>query len=248
MKARLALFELSLVMTFAPMALAQDPASSIIPLKEAKLNIEHNFTDKDTGFQGAVDSEGWKQLTFLGPNGVVLDFAAKGPLRNLGITELFFETVEPENAEVPISTLLSRMPAGFYNIYGPAGGPDNGKVTYGRARLTHTIPKGPELLAPAEGSTVPVADLTIDWSPVTETIDNKPVNIIAYQLIVEKVIPPHRHMIGKRNSLSMYVGPTVTKMTVPGEFLEPGTEYDWEVLAIEQSGNQTLSSASFSTK
>ena len=30
-----------------------------IPLKEAKLNIEHNATDHDTGFQGFIDSDGW---------------------------------------------------------------------------------------------------------------------------------------------------------------------------------------------
>ena len=45
-------------------------AQSAIPLKEAKLNIEHNATDHDTGFQGAIDSEGWKQLTVWGPDGV----------------------------------------------------------------------------------------------------------------------------------------------------------------------------------
>jgi len=39
----------------------------------------------------------------------------------------------------------------------------------------------------------------------------------------------------------------VTEMTIPEEFLEPGTDYDWEVLAIEESGNQTLNSSSFST-
>ena len=33
-----------------------------VPLKEAKLNIEHNATDEDTGFQGAIDSEGWRRL------------------------------------------------------------------------------------------------------------------------------------------------------------------------------------------
>ena len=33
-----------------------------VPLKEAKLNIEHNATDRDTGFQGFVDSEGWRRL------------------------------------------------------------------------------------------------------------------------------------------------------------------------------------------
>ena len=33
-------------------------AQSAIPLKEAKLNIEHNATDHDTGFQGAIVEAG----------------------------------------------------------------------------------------------------------------------------------------------------------------------------------------------
>ena len=33
-----------------------------IPLKDAKLNIEHNATDLDTGFQGFIDSDGWQHL------------------------------------------------------------------------------------------------------------------------------------------------------------------------------------------
>ena len=55
-------------------------------------------------------------------------------------------------------------------------------------------------------------------------------------------------MIGKMSSLSMYVPAGVTSMRVPKEFLEAGTDYDWEVLAIEESGNQTLSSGKFSTQ
>ena len=51
---------------------AQAQTKSVIPLKEAKLNIEHNFTAKDTGFQGAIDSEGWKSLKVIGPRGEVL--------------------------------------------------------------------------------------------------------------------------------------------------------------------------------
>lgn len=54
-------------------------------------------------------------------------------------------------------------------------------------------------------------------------------------------------MIGKRG-LSMYLPATVTSITVPAGFLEPATAYDWEVLAIEESGNQTLSSSSFETQ
>lgn len=202
-------------------ALASVPAAeaqtrTVIPLKEAKLNIEHNFTDKDTGFQGAIDSEGWKDLKVIGPRGEVLSLSATGRLRDLGLTELFFETVEPKNADVPIKDMLSRLPEGEYEIVGPAS---TGGITLGTALLTHNIPKGPTLLSPPAGGSVPHADLNISWSPVDRTIDGRPIRIIAYQLIVEKDTPPHKHMIGKPNSLSMYLPPTVTRMTVPKAFL-----------------------------
>ena len=71
--------------------------------------------------------------------------------------------------------------------------------------------------------------------------------IVAYQLIIEKDGEPHRHMIGTFG-LSMYVPPSVTRIAVPNGFLEARTKYGWEVLAIERSGNQTLSSGSFGTR
>lgn len=229
-----------LLLAFPTVCTAQTP----IPLKEAKLNIEHNFTDKDTGFQGAIDSEGWKDLTVTGPGGIVLEFEAKGKLRGLGLTELFFESVEPANADVPIKDMLARLPEGNYVISGPTPG---GGTTTGTALLTHDIPKGTTLLSPPEGGSVPYADLNVAWTAVNRTITGKPIDIIAYQLIVERDQPVHPHMIGKRNGLSMYLGPNVTRMKVPKEFLEPGVNYVWEVLAIEPSGNQTLSSGKFST-
>ena len=223
-------------------------ATESIPLKEAKLNIEHNAKDEDTGFQGFLDSEGWNTMTVTGPDGKVLDFNGRGELGQLGLTELFFETVEPENADVPIEELLESLPEGNYVFEGTAMevGERLGTTT-GTALLTHDIPKGPELLTPEEDEEVPEdKDLLVSWEPVDETIDGSDVSIIAYQLIVEKDEVPHQHMIGKFG-LSMYLPPNVTEMTIPAEFLEPGTDYEWEVLAIEESGNQTLNSSSFST-
>jgi hypothetical protein len=238
-----------LVMLIA--ACSQTPASSdaaggdVIPLKDAKLNIEHNATDNDTGFQGFVDSEGWKSLTFTGPGGAVLTINGQGSLGDLGLTELFFETVEPANADVSIQDMLAKLPEGNYTIAGPAI--DNGQ-TSGVAWLTHNIPAGPVLLSPAEGISVPASeDLVVSWSPVTTTINGAAVTIISYQLIIEKDAPPHPHMIGKIG-LSMYLPASVTTITIPGEFFEPGTTYKWEVLAIEESGNQTLSSSTFQTR
>ena len=81
---------------------------------------------------------------------------------------------------------------------------------------------------------------------MSRTITGKPVQIIAYQLIIEKDVEPHRHMIGKLG-LSMYLPRSVTSIAIPNGFLEPRTAYKWEVLAIERSGNQTLSSGEFKT-
>ena len=85
------------------------------------------------------------------------------------------------------------------------------------------------------------------WKSVSKTITGEPVKIIAYQLIIEKDVAPHRHMIGTLG-LSIYVPRSVTSIAVPNGFLEARTKYNWEVLAIERSGNQTLSSGSFRTK
>jgi hypothetical protein len=227
---------------------APNSVQGVVPLKEAKLNIEHNATDNDTGFQGAIDSEGWKWLDVTGPNGLVLKFEGRGKLGKLGVTELFFETVEPENADVPIEEMLANLPEGNYTIEGPGieNGESTGK-TSGTAWLTHNIPAGPVLLSPREGAKVSTTNLVVDWSPVTQTITGSSVNIIAYQLIVEKDEPPHPHMIGKQG-FSMYLPALVTMTTIPNGFLEPGTKYKWEVLAIEESGNQTLSSSEFETE
>lgn len=226
------------------------PAGSVaaVPLKDAKLNIEHNATDEDTGFQGFVDSEGWRRLDVRGPAGRVLTFEARGTLSRLGLTELFFESVEPENADVPVAEMLAKLPEGKYTIAGPAleNGTSAGR-TAGTAWLTHDIPAGPKLVSPTEGASVPVRGVMARWNPVTKTITGEPVRIIAYQLIIEKDVEPHPHMIGKLG-LSLYLPPSVTRIAIPDGFLEPRSAYKWEVLAIERSGNQTLSSGSFRTR
>ena len=217
---------------------------AVVPLKEAKLIIEHNATDLDTGFQGFLDGEGWERIDVTGPGGKVLRFEGLGSLKTHGLTELFFETVEPENAEVPVDELLQLLPEGEYTFAGPTV---DGGWTEGTATLTHDIPAGPVLTAPAEDATVPTTGLVVSWEPVTQTITGDSVTITSYQLIIEKDEAPPPNSIGKRG-LSMYLPPTVTSMTIPDEFLEPATPYLWEVLAIEASGNQTLSSGAFQTE
>jgi hypothetical protein len=225
-----------------------EAAGETTPLKEAKLNIEHNATDGDTGLQGFIDSEGWDRIEASGPGGAILSFRGKGELGTLGLTELFFETVEPKNADVPVEELLATLPEGEYTFTGKSieNGERSGKLL-GTAWLTHDIPEGPALVSPSEEAIVPPGPLTMDWEPVTQTIDGGDVKIVAYQLIVEKDEEPDPNMIGTFG-LSMYLPPVTTSITLADGFLEPGTAYKWEVLAIEESGNQTLSSGAFETE
>ena len=46
---------------------------------------------------------------------------------------------------------------------------------------------------------------------------------------------------------SIHVPPTVTQLTIPTEFLEASTAYELELIAIEESGNQTMTVFFFDT-
>ena len=219
-----------------------------IPLKEAKLNIEHNATDKDTGFQGAIDSEGWQRLDVTGPNGQVLTFEGRGSLGQLGLTELFFETVEPANADVPIEEMLAKLPEGNYTISGPAqeNGVSMGQ-TSGTALLTHDIPEGPKLVKPAEDATVP------DHRSGREVEAGEQDD---HRRAGENHRLPADHREGRRSAQAhdREVRPEHVPIAAGDGDQDPGRvpraphQYAWEVLAIERSGNQTLSSGAFQTR
>src|ERR687887_125754 len=146
-----------------------------IPLEESKLIIEHNAKDKDTGFQGFIDSEdGWKRITVTDPNGKkVLDFSPEDNLGKLGLTELFFESAEPENADVPISELLKTLPEGNYTFSGFTAESAEGNGTLiGTATFSHDIPEAPAILSPEEDAVLPKdQDLHVSWSSVDKTIN-----------------------------------------------------------------------------
>ncbi len=225
-----------------------DPSPDDTPrLTKAKLLIEHNATDEDTGFQGFTDGDPWNALTIAGPgNQTIVTADPQGGLVDFGLTELFFETSEPMNSEVPIVDVLARLPAGMYTFTGDMVGGDPSAIT---ATLTHDIPSGPVLRTPADGaSDVDPENLTVTWDPVTTDLDGEVVNIVGYQVIVALDAEPQFPHGFAHPIFSIYLPATTTSVMVPREFMEDGADYQYEVLAIEESGNQTLSSATFSTR
>jgi hypothetical protein len=115
----------------------------------------------------------------------------------------------------------------------------------GETEFSHDIPAGPEIVLPvvsedacAENVPIPVV---IDWNDVTTDINGDPINIEAYEVIVGG---EEGDNVNFDVVMSAGLG---TTLTVPAELLEPETEYEFEVLAIAENGNQTITETCFVT-
>jgi hypothetical protein len=206
-------------------------AAKAIRLEDATVIVEVNDTDGDAGLQFFLDGEPWRSMKVFGPGGgKVLDLKGTGKLRNWGLTESFHETNEPEFSEVPLKRFKRRFPEGTYRL---AGRTIEGRKLVGRARLSHDIPDGPEIIAPAADSTVPDGNVVARWAAAPRP----GIDIEGYRVIVEREDPFRLYQVELPVSQ--------TSVTIPSEFLEPGTEYLLEIQTIEKSGNQTISEHNF---
>jgi hypothetical protein len=212
-----------------------------VKFKDARMKIETNDTDGDAGVQVFLDSEPWKWIEIYDPRGVRL-FRSEtaGIFAKQGGTELFLESGEPSFDEVPFEEFLARFPEGKYRFRGLG---TEGERYVGTATLTHDVPDGPELVSPLEGGPLVDPDhAVVRWEPV-EAPNGSP--IIAYQVII--VQPDTGLAALPKITLDVMMPSSATSLAVPSGFLQRDTEYEWEVLSIESSGNQTLSSSFFRT-
>ena len=216
-----------------------------IQFQSPKFLFEHHATDRDTGFQACIDGQPWDALEVQGPDGEpLLRVETAGAARGWGLTELFFETNEPPNEKVPIEEVQARFPAGVYRFSGRS---TSGRAMQATTTLSHDIPSGPVLVSPAEGAVVDPKRVVIEWQPVETSLSGGPVDIVGYQVVVgretETPIQGFSHPV-----FDVRLPPDRTRVTVSPEFFEPGTPYEFEVLALERSGNQTISSRAFETR
>lgn len=203
-----------------------------VAFKEARLIVETNATDGDAGLQLFLDHEPWQSISLFRPDGgKILDVATDGVLKGYGLTELFSESSEPAFKKFPLEKFKELFPAGDYRLTGTT---IEGKQIESTVTLTHNFPAGPEIVTPEEDSEVAANNLEVSWQPVTEPSG---IEIVGYQVLVVREDP--------LRTFSADLPATVTKISVPAEFLESGPEYKVEVLAIEKNRNQTLTEISF---
>jgi len=213
-------------------------------LGQAKLFFEHNSTDEDTGVHGAFDTSSFAELCVYNPKGrQILAVKPQGSLLKLTMGGIFFESREPPNEEVSIKSLKADFPEGKYTVRGVS---HDGIGLIGAATFTHAIPAAPTILLPEDNAVVDLTDLTVMWKPVTRSLDGAPINTTGYEIIITKDVADDPHGFS-RPTFDVHVLPSLTALKVPSEFLEPNTPYELEVLALEKSGNQTITAIHFET-
>ena len=210
---------------------APSPALQEAPFKFARIYWEYNSSANDLGVHVTLDGEDWTKLEIENPREKKLfQVKGSGPYRELGMTELFFEGAEPSLDEFPLRGLLERFPEGQYEFSGLTVSGEELESTH---QFTHAIPAGPIVRAVLGGGN----NLRIEWSAVTSPppgFPNRPIRIKGYQVIVEP-------------SFQVTLPGTARSVTVSPEFVQtlgPGP-HAFEVLAIEESDNQTLTEGSF---
>ena len=227
------------------------------PFKLTNIHFETNASACDMGIQIKFDTDGVTGGMVKDPTGrKIYGFGSENGMKATGgQTEGFLEGVEPqitellsalgcepsdEEGQTSLDQLFAAWPAGDYSFRGIS----KGTKFADQATLTHLIPAGPTIVAPANGTVVPVAPVLLDWNPVTEPIlpSLGPVNIVGYHVTIEEVTgaegPPE---------LDLDLPSNQTSVTIPAEFLKPSTEYKFEIFATEESNNQTFTEGFFCT-
>ena len=239
------------------LAVAGTPATAAppAPFKQTNIHFETNASACDMGIQFSFDTEGITRGEIENPfEQVVFSLGSVvGQEGTHDITEMFQERVEPpitdlinalgcepgEGDAISLTELLSNWPAGWYEFDGESGG-----VEYeGRAKLTHNIPAGPEILAPSDGSVVPHdANLLVRWKKVTGPILPYlgPIEIVGYHFLIADVTNPVLAPGKTKTQFDADLSKSESSMLVPKQFLEPNRIYEFEVLATEKGGNQTI--------
>lgn len=232
----------------------------------AEVFFELNNTDGDLGIHALVDGEPWKYLKIEDADERrIFAAGARSRLRRQGVTEIFFESAEPTFDELPPEVFFHRFPEGTYEVEGYSL---EGEEIESETEVTHAMPAPPvpavNGVPAAEqcddeepGYDAPVIDAdeyVISWEPVTTTHPElgypqgaPGLVIVNYEVVVEAEVET-ADGDEFETIFSVILPPDVTEMTIPEEFMDQADEFKYEVLAREESWNQTATESCFVTE
>lgn len=202
--------------------------ANAVEVEEFALFLEFNATDGDLGLQGFLGADAWEVVRIIDPKDRnILAITTKKGLKKLGLSEFSFESEEPELAEEDVR---DRFPEGVYRLVGRTV---EGERLTGEAELSHELPAAPGNLAPDGTVLDPNNPIVVSWDPGTagETVAFWEVEVEADEVRV----------------LSAVLNRVTTQVTIPAEIIEPDKEYRFEVIAVGENGNRTITEVGFVT-
>jgi len=218
------------------------------PFEEARLFFELNDTDEDLGIHGKIDGEEWKYLEIEDPRGrKMMQIWVQGRLKRQGLTELFFESAEPELGDEPgqldPDVFFRRFPEGWYDIEGRLL---SGEERESEVYLSHIIPAAPaevmlnDTTPAAEGCDAGLptvsAPVKLSWEAVTTSHEvlGTPINtdlsglgisVLYYEVVIEIDETPFKSTAMIPGDVTSFVLPTgITAL------LDPGDTFKFEIL------------------
>ncbi len=239
-----------------------DDEEEEIPFEEAEIFFELNNTDGDLGIHGKIDGGPWTRIEIEDAKGRrLMVVKARGRLQRQGVTELFFESAEPRFEELDPEDFFARFPEGTYEVEGQLQG---GGELESETEVTHRMPAPPEPTVNMQ----PMAEVCDEEDPdfdITEVGADVPVTIAwpdvatshpdlgsprsgdivihNYQVVAEVELEINGEEFV--SELSVLLPPDQRSMELPEEFLALGDRFKFEVLAREESFNQTAVESCF---
>lgn len=232
---------------------------------EAQIFFELNHTDGDLGIHSKVDGDPWSVMQIFDPRERrILSVRNSGRLRRQGLTEIFFESAEPPFDELAPKTFFRRFPEGTYEIEGRTL---DGIELESETQITHLMPAPPETSINGEPQAMQCDDeepdydapsvsgpVVISWDAVTMSHPDaggagagvqppEPVVIHNYQVVVEAEIDVDGEEFA--SVLSVILPPDALSLEVPAGFIAMTDSFKYEVLAREESYNQTAVESCF---
>ncbi len=227
-------------------------AGAAEPFDEADIFFELNATAGDVGVHVSLDAERWKSLQITDPRGRdILRMEPQGSAAQIGLTELFFEGEEPSLNRVPFRRFLQLFPPGRYKFEGTTRG---GDTLRSKDRLSAELPCPVRVVTPSPTAPTAADAVVISWETVPGVYNPDTavcnfaldVGLVGFQVIAEVV----NESAGITRNYVVDLPRDATSARVPTEFLAPGlampgTEFKLEVIAIEDTGNKTITEAPF---
>jgi hypothetical protein len=231
----------------------------------ADVYAELNDTDGDLGFHALIDGEAYKYLKIEDPRERnILNLSVRGRLRRQGLTELFFESAEPNFEDLTPEQFFNRFREGMYEIEAITL---EGDELESEDLFRHVMPAPPDGITVSGQAMAPTCDeddedydeelvptieagedVIIAWGEVNSSHpdigDDGEIIPALYEVVVEAEL-----VVDGEEFTSVYsvvLPPSQTSMTVPEEFIELSDEFKYEILVKEaEGGNQTAVESCF---